>query len=219
VLLRYAVRRLAWVIPIVLGASMVAFTIMHVAPGSPWNREGRQLNPEVVQQLTEDLGLDPFDAFVTLLVREPDIACIGHAMAESDVDTILHDPDVFVASDASATAPDGPGGELPVHPRDYGTFPRALAATRDRGGLSLAAMVRKMTSLPAERFGLHDRGRIAPGLAADIVVFDPEAPFRVTPETLKSQGKNSPFMGYELAGRVRATIVAGKLVYEARSAQ
>jgi len=58
VLLRYAVRRLAWVIPIVLGASMVAFTIMHVAPGSPWNREGRQLNPEVVQQLTEDLGLD-----------------------------------------------------------------------------------------------------------------------------------------------------------------
>ena len=57
-LLGYAVRRLAWVIPIVLGASIVAFTIMHVAPGSPWNREGRQLNPEVVERLTEELGLD-----------------------------------------------------------------------------------------------------------------------------------------------------------------
>ncbi len=57
-LLRYAVRRLAWVIPIVLGASIVAFTIMHVAPGSPWNREGRQLEPAVVERLTEELGLD-----------------------------------------------------------------------------------------------------------------------------------------------------------------
>jgi ABC-type dipeptide/oligopeptide/nickel transport system permease component len=52
------VRRLLWVIPVVLGASIVAFTIMHVAPGSPWSREGRQLNPEVVEQLTEELGLD-----------------------------------------------------------------------------------------------------------------------------------------------------------------
>jgi len=58
VLLGYAIRRLLWVLPIVFGASVVAFTIMHVAPGSPWNREGRQLPPEVVERLTAELGLD-----------------------------------------------------------------------------------------------------------------------------------------------------------------
>ena len=85
----------------------------------------------------------------------------------------LADPGVFVASDASATAPDGPGGDLPVHPRDYGTFPRALALTRDEASLPLEAVIRKMTSLPADRFGLTGRGRIEPGAFADLVVFDP----------------------------------------------
>ncbi|HUG95658.1 MAG TPA: ABC transporter permease subunit [Pleomorphomonadaceae bacterium] len=57
-LLGYAIRRVLWVVPIVLGASIVAFTIMHVAPGSPWNREGRQLSPEMVERLTAQFGLD-----------------------------------------------------------------------------------------------------------------------------------------------------------------
>lgn len=47
-----------WVVPVVLGASIVAFTIMHAAPGSPWNREGRQLPPELIARLNEELGLD-----------------------------------------------------------------------------------------------------------------------------------------------------------------
>ena len=57
-LLGYSIRRVLWVVPIVLGASIVAFTIMHVAPGSPWNREGRQLEPEVIERLTAEFGLD-----------------------------------------------------------------------------------------------------------------------------------------------------------------
>jgi N-acyl-D-aspartate/D-glutamate deacylase len=116
--------------------------------------------------------VEPFEAFVHLLEADPEISCIGHAMTEEDVRTIASDPSVFVASDASATAPDGPGGDLPVHPRDYGTFPRALAMARE-GLLPLAAMVRKMTALPAERFGLRDRGTITVGAFADLVVFDP----------------------------------------------
>ncbi len=88
--------------------------------------------------------------------------------------TIAADPAVFVASDGSATAPDGPGGDLPVHPREYGTFPRVLARTvREQGALGLEHAIRKMTSLPAARFGLDGRGRIAEGAAADLVVFDP----------------------------------------------
>ncbi len=126
-----------------------------------------------VAAVADDLGVAPFDAFVRLLEADPETSCIGHAMQEADVRTILRDPEVFVASDASATAPTGPGGDLPVHPRDYGTFPRALAIARDEGLLPLESMIRKMTSLPAERFGLRDRGRLTAGGFADIVVFDP----------------------------------------------
>jgi dihydroorotase len=80
-------------------------------------------------------------------------------------------------------------------------------------GLSLAATLARVTSEPARVLGVP-AGRIAPGAPADLFVFDPKAPFRVTAAALKSQGKNSPFLGYELAGRVRATLVAGEVVHE-----
>jgi dihydroorotase len=57
-------------------------------------------------------------------------------------------------------------------------------------------------------------GRLAPGAPADIAIFDPHATLRVSAETLRSQGKNTPFAGYELPGRVRYTIVDGNVVYE-----
>ncbi|MGE5226106.1 MAG: N-acyl-D-amino-acid deacylase family protein [Planctomycetaceae bacterium] len=127
-----------------------------------------------IAAIAEALGTDPFDAMVRLLLEDPETSCIGHAMHEDDVLAILADPAVFVASDGSATAPDGPGGDLPVHPRSYGTFPRALALARDHGLLPLEAVVRKMTALPAERFGLRGRGRIAEGAYADLVLFSAE---------------------------------------------
>jgi len=80
--------------------------------------------------------------------------------------------------------------------------------------LTLAQTLARVTSAPARILGV-DAGRIAPGAPADLVVFDPEAPWRVSAQALKSQGKNSPFLGLELAGRVRATVVAGSVVYEA----
>jgi dihydroorotase len=80
-------------------------------------------------------------------------------------------------------------------------------------GLKLAATLARITSEPARVLGVAS-GRIAHGAPADLVLFDPAAPFQVVPENLKSQGKNTPFLGYELAGRVRCTIVAGNVVYE-----
>jgi N-acyl-D-aspartate/D-glutamate deacylase len=126
-----------------------------------------------VASIADEMGFDPFAACVRLLIEDPDTSCIGHAMHEDDVHAILSDPSVFVASDGSADAPDGPGAALPVHPREYGTFPRALALARDRGLLPMEAVVRKMTALPAERFGLRERGRLVEGAIADLVVFDP----------------------------------------------
>ena len=141
--------------------------VLETAPEARWR--GRS-----VAAVGTERGIDPFDAMVELLTADPEISCIGHAMAPDDVRAIVADPGVFVASDASATAPDGPGGDLPVHPRSYGTFPRALALARDEGLLPMEAMIRKMTSLPADRFGLTGRGRIEPGAFADLVVFDAE---------------------------------------------
>ena len=78
--------------------------------------------------------------------------------------------------------------------------------------LPLARALAKVTSDAARVLGVKS-GRIEPGAPADLVVFDADAAFRVAPETLKSQGKNTPFIGYELAGRAKYTIVAGNVVY------
>jgi N-acyl-D-amino-acid deacylase len=120
------------------------------------------------------LDLEPVEAMFRLLREEPETAVIGHAMHEDDVRAIVTRPEVMVASDASAMSPDGPLGAMPVHPRNYGTFPRVLGRyVRDEGLLTLEAAIRKMTSLPADRFGLEGRGRIAEGAFADLVLFDP----------------------------------------------
>ena len=96
-------------------------------------------------------------------------------MHEDDVRTILAREDVFVGTDGVAIAPDGPLGGYAVHPRYYGTYPRVLGRyVRDEGLLTLEAAVRKMTSLPADRFGLAGRGRIEPGAFADLVLLDPQ---------------------------------------------
>jgi len=126
-----------------------------------------------IAAIGDEMERDPFDAMIALLAAAPATACIGHAMHDDDVRTILADPRVFVASDASAIDPASPAGELPVHPRDYGTFPRALAMARDERLLPIEAVVAKMTSLPAGRFGLPDRGRIIEGAFADVLLVDP----------------------------------------------
>lgn len=80
--------------------------------------------------------------------------------------------------------------------------------------LPLATALARLTSDPARILGVQS-GRIAPGAPADLVLFDPAAPLRVEAATLKSQGHNTPYIGHELAGRVRATLVAGNVVHEA----
>ena len=87
---------------------------------------------------------------------------------EADVIALLSRDDYMVGSDGI------PFDEGIPHPRAYGTFPRILGRLRRRLGVSLEHLVRGMTSLPCERFGLTDRGVVAEGKFADLVVFDPE---------------------------------------------
>jgi dihydroorotase len=79
--------------------------------------------------------------------------------------------------------------------------------------LPLAAVLAKVTSAPAGILGIP-AGSIAVGVNADLCVFDPQASWKVEPAKLKSQGKNTPFAGYEMNAKVRFTLVEGHVVYE-----
>jgi dihydroorotase len=81
--------------------------------------------------------------------------------------------------------------------------------------LPLSKALARISSAPADVLKLP-AGRIAMGAVADLCVFDPAADWLVDPRKLKSQGRNSPFLGYELPARVRATIVAGHIAFETR---
>ncbi|MEJ7812745.1 MAG: D-aminoacylase [Gemmatimonadaceae bacterium] len=95
---------------------------------------------------------------------------IYHVLDEGDVERIMRHPQTMIASDGRLSRP----GDGHPHPRAYGTFPRVLARyVREKRVLTLEDAVRKMTSMPAARLGLRDRGRIAEGMMADLVVFDP----------------------------------------------
>ncbi len=94
------------------------------------------------------------------------------SMDESQKHQILRAPWTMIDTD---TAPANPAHTASTHPRAFGAFPRVLAKyVREERVLTLEEAVRRMTSLAANRLGLADRGRIAPGLAADLAVFDPE---------------------------------------------
>jgi dihydroorotase/N-acyl-D-amino-acid deacylase len=97
-------------------------------------------------------------------------SCVYHAIAEEDVERILRYPYTMVASDGGIPFF---GVDVP-HPRSYGTFARVLGRyVRERGVIGLEEAVRRMTSLPAARFRIMDRGLLRPGMKADIAVFDP----------------------------------------------
>jgi dihydroorotase/N-acyl-D-amino-acid deacylase len=131
--------------------------------------EGKTLHDWVVRE-----GLAPTPENGASLVIEAELrggaSGIYHVLDEEDVERIMRHPMTSHASDGRLSKP----GEGVPHPRGYGTFPRVLGVyVRDRGVLTLPDAVRKMTSLPAATLNLDDRGRVAEGLVADLVIFDP----------------------------------------------
>lgn len=111
----------------------------------------------------------PQRAAERIVALEPGTWCVVHAMSEEDVETVMRHPATLIGSDGLPTS----GGR--PHPRLWGTFPRVLGHyCRERDLFALALAVRKMTALPAQRFGLTGRGELRSGHFADLVLFDPE---------------------------------------------
>jgi len=127
-------------------------------------------------EIAERWKVEPVDAVLRLLEEEDgSVGYIGHGMSPDNVERVLSHPLVMIGSDGSSMAPVGEAARSRPHPRSYGTFPRVLGHyCRERGLFDLPTAVRKMTSMPADQMGIPDRGRLARGMMADLVVFNPE---------------------------------------------
>jgi len=128
-----------------------------------------------IGEVAEAMGLDVPAAVVKLLVDNELKVKIAGIMSEADVRKIVAHPLVMFGTDATTGDPekDSKSGYTGLHPRHYGTYPRILGKyVREEKILTLEQAVKKMTSMPARRCNILDRGLIFRGYWADITVFD-----------------------------------------------
>lgn len=119
---------------------------------------------KTMEEISKREGLTPVELYMKI-VRDGGAGVVCHSMKDDDIRTFYQQPWVMVSSD---------GGIGSRHPRGAGSYPRVLGQyVRELGWLSLPEAIRKMTSFPARRFKLNDRGLIRRGYKADVVVFDP----------------------------------------------
>jgi dihydroorotase len=156
-----------------------------------------------------DIGFFDANTRLTPPLRAPeDRDALQSALARGDIDA--------VCSDHTPVSEDGKA--LPFAEAEPGAsavellLPLTLGWAR-ANGVSLAAALRKISTSPAAIAGLDARG-LRIGGDADLCAFDPDESWTVTPTTLISRGRNSPFMGRELRGRVRYTVVGGRVAFE-----
>ncbi len=128
-----------------------------------WSKAHPEKAGQTLAEIAETWGVPLLEAAKRL---QP-AGAIYHSIAEEDMRTFLRHPGTMIGSDGL------PNDPLP-HPRLWGTFPRVLGRyCREQNLFSIGEAVRKMTSLPAQRFGLEDRGWVREGYFADLVLFDP----------------------------------------------
>ena len=117
-----------------------------------------------MEEISKQEGITPVELYMKI-VRDGGASVVGHTMKERDIEVFYRQPWVMVSSD---------GGIGSRHPRGAGAYPRVLGRyVRELRWLTLPDAIRKMTSLPAQRFRLRDRGLVRPGFKADLVLFDP----------------------------------------------
>lgn len=176
-------------------------------------REGLPVTCDVgvhhVHLIDVDIGyFDPAFRLDPPLRGDRDRDAIVRALSDGTIDAICSDHAPIGVDDKQL-----PFGEaVPGATALETLLPLVLKWARERG-VPLVEALAKVTSEPA-RVLREDTGRLAPGAKADLVLFDPDEHWRVTPEALASRGKSTPFAGYELQGRARTTIVGGEVRFQ-----
>jgi N-acyl-D-aspartate/D-glutamate deacylase len=147
--------------------------------GSSWNRiviarasKSCGVVGKNIQEIVKENKKDVLDTFFRILLENEYVKIIGHDMNPEDMKFLLKHPDTIIVTDSRAIKYEGPLSEGSSHPRYCGSIPKVLRYARE-GLFSLEEAVRKMTSLPADRIGLMNRGRIKVGMAADLMIFNP----------------------------------------------
>ena len=134
----------------------------------------RPVQGKTMDVVAKQWGKDPIDAIFDLLIQDPNAEIVGFGMAEPDIVLAVQQPWVSFDNDSAGTSPEGILGEEHPHPRAYGTFPRILRKyVEEEKVLTLPDAIRKLSSFPAQRMRLTDRGVLRTGMWADVVIFDP----------------------------------------------
>lgn len=137
------------------------------------NNENARFEGKNLTQIAKEWNKEPADAAYDLVAQGSGgrVSAIYHMMSEQDIETALKFPWTSIGSDASAAL--DPNATGPAHPRAHGNFPRLIAKyVRERKILTLEEAIRKMTSWPATRMRIPNRGTIKEGNWADVVIFD-----------------------------------------------
>ena len=134
------------------------------------NPKDKWMQGQNVQEIAAKMGKPAKEAALDILVSsEMQVTIIRHSMNENDLIAAMRHPRVCFVTDGNLTVE----SEGNTHPRGIGTYPRVLGLyVREKQVLPIEEAIRKMTSLPASKMKIHDRGILKPGFAADIVVFD-----------------------------------------------
>jgi N-acyl-D-amino-acid deacylase len=129
-----------------------------------------------IQECAQESATAEFEFIRELLIEDRlSTGIVGFAMDENNLKKILSSPLVMIGSDGSTVAPDGKLASGKPHPRYYGTFPRVLGKyCRQENCFDLPTAVKKMTSMPAKKLGIKNRGSLIKGNFADITIFNPK---------------------------------------------
>jgi dihydroorotase len=180
-------------------------------------RQAKQRGVRVTAEVTphhflltdEAVGLfDPGKRMMPPLREQEDVRMLIEAMADRTVDAVATDHAPHAPGDKDVPFEDAANGVVGVE-----TALSALMVLVDAKALTMARAVELLTAGPASVLDLPG-GTLAPGSPADVAIFDPAEDWHVGPESLNSKSKNSPFMGWKMKGKVRYTLVAGKVVHE-----
>ena len=159
----------------------------------------------------DDTAVDGYDTNAKMyppLRGRGDVEALCRGLADGTIDTIATDHAPHHRDEKGIQFDEAAKGIVGLET----TLPLALALVR-QGTLAIERMIEALTIAPARNLGL-DRGTLAPGKPADVVIFDAQRPWKLDAQQLASKSKNTPFDGWEMQGRVVRTIVGGRSVWQ-----